>query len=248
MTYDDRAHDIRTLLWQHAHPTLRNMDRERIAKLAEQVLRIATDRGLWAKWGQDREEIAERAAGLWIPMEDLREALNALPGPMLTQVDVEQRLREIRERPYGNGDPAEEIEAEALAVFAEEKARGTEFIAILGYLEEWYWGAEQRLRLKREKERHERIAQEKQLAEARLRNGADCPWTAATDIIDLHCRKNGRLYRLRGLKFASKHEPAFEVLRVDSLDAKRGRPVGRYRTRSEANTAVANVAWQEDDL
>jgi hypothetical protein len=98
------------------------------------------------------------------------------------------------------------------------------------------------------KERHERIAQEKQLAEARLRNGADCPWTAATDIIDLHCRKNGRLYRLRGLKFASKHEPAFEVLRVDYLDAKRGRPVGRYRTRSEASTAVTNVAWQEDDL
>ena len=51
MTDDERASHIRTLLWEHAHPTLRSMDRERIAKLAEQILRIATDRGLWTKWG-----------------------------------------------------------------------------------------------------------------------------------------------------------------------------------------------------
>jgi hypothetical protein len=51
MTYDDRASDIRALLWTHAHPALRNMDRDQIAKLAEQILRIATDRGLWTKWG-----------------------------------------------------------------------------------------------------------------------------------------------------------------------------------------------------
>lgn len=60
MTYDDRASDIHALLWEHAHPALRNMDRDRIAKLAEQILRIATDRGLWTKWSQNREEIAER--------------------------------------------------------------------------------------------------------------------------------------------------------------------------------------------
>jgi hypothetical protein len=115
-------------------------------------------------------------------MEDLREALNALPGPTLTKVDVEQRIREIREKPYGNGYPTKEVEAEALAVFVDEKARGTEFIAILGCLEEWHWGAEERLRKKQEKERREQIAKEKQLAEARLRNGADRPWTAATGL------------------------------------------------------------------
>jgi hypothetical protein len=43
MTNDDRAFGIHTLLWEHAHPTLRNMDRDRIAKLAEEILRIATD-------------------------------------------------------------------------------------------------------------------------------------------------------------------------------------------------------------
>ena len=99
-------------------------------------LLIATDRGLWTKWSQDREEIAERAAALWVPMDDLREALNALPGPALTKVDVEQRIRDFRENRYGSY-PKPEIEAEALAAFAEEKARGTELIAVLGYLEEW---------------------------------------------------------------------------------------------------------------
>ena len=115
-------------------------------------------------------------------------------------------------------------------------------------MEEWTWGAEERLRQKQEKDRREQIAKQKQVAEARLRNGADCPWTAATGITDLHCRKNGRLYRLRGLQTTNKFEPAFEVLRVDHLEANRGRSVGRYRTRSDASKAVTNVAWQEDDL
>lgn len=247
MTYDNRASEIRSLLWEHAHSTLRSMDHNRIAKLAEQILQVATDRGLWTKWSQDREEIAERAASLWIPLDDLRDALNGMPGPTLTRVDVEQRIRDFRDKQYG-GYPNAEIEAEALAAFAEEKARGTEFIAVLGYMEEWSHGVEERLRQKRERGRRDQIAREKQIAEARLRNGADCPWTAATDITDLHCRKNGRLYRLRALQPTNKFEPAFEVLRVDHLDAKRGRPVGRYRTRTDASKAVATVAWQEDDL
>jgi hypothetical protein len=46
MTDDKRASEIRNLLWEHAHPTLRGMDGERIAKLAEQILRIVTNRGL----------------------------------------------------------------------------------------------------------------------------------------------------------------------------------------------------------
>ena len=78
---EERASQIRALLWQHAHPTLRNMDRQQISTLANEILRIATDRGLWSKWGRDRDELAERAARVWVPMDDLRVALNALPGP-----------------------------------------------------------------------------------------------------------------------------------------------------------------------
>lgn len=247
MTNDEREAHIRRVLWEQAHPTLRGMDSARVAKLAEEIFRIATSSGLWSKWSPDRETIASRAADIWVPMEDLRESLNALPGPTLTKIDVEQRIRDLREQRY-RSYPTAELESEAYAVFAEEKARGTEFIAILGYLEEWHWGNEERLRRKAEQERREQIARDKQIAETRLRNGADCPWTAATEITDLHCRKNGRLYRLRSLQNVGKHEPAFEVLRVDYLSAKRGRSVGRYRTRGDATKAVENVAWQENDL
>jgi hypothetical protein len=248
MTNDEREAHIRALLWRHAHPTLRKMDRDEISKLTEDILQIATSSGLWSKWTPDRETIATRVADLWVPMEDLREALNALPGPKLTKVDVEQRIRDIREMPYSSGYPKAELEAESYAVFAAEKERGTEFIAILGYLEDWHLGSQERLRQKAEKERRERIAQERQIAETRLRNGADCPWTPATDVIDLHSRKNGRLYRLRSLQNVGKQQPAFEVLRVDSIDSKRGRLVGRYRTRGDATKAVESVAWQENDL
>jgi hypothetical protein len=56
-------------------------------------------------------------------------------------------------------------------------------------------------------------------------------WTAATGLTEIHCRRNDRLHCLSALKQASKFEPAFEVPEVDQLDAKRGRVVGRYRTR-----------------
>jgi len=181
MTNDERASHIRRLLWEQAHPTLRRMDHDRITKLAEQILQVATSCGLWSKWTPDREAIAERAADVWVPMGELRDSLNDLPGPQLTKVDVEQRIRALREQPYRNY-PTPELEAEAYVVFAEEKARGTEFIAILGYLEDWQLGSEERLRQKAEKERRERVAREKQHAETRLRNGADCPWTVATGV------------------------------------------------------------------
>ena len=102
MTYDERASSISNLLWDHAHPALRRMDHQQIAKLTEQILQIATKRGLWTKWSQDREELASRVTGLSVPLEDLREALNCLPGPLLTKVDVEQRIRDLREKPYAN--------------------------------------------------------------------------------------------------------------------------------------------------
>ena len=41
-----------------------------------------------------------------------------LPGPELTKVDVEQRIRELREKPYSSY-PNQEVEVEALAVFPE---------------------------------------------------------------------------------------------------------------------------------
>lgn len=125
------------------------MDWYHIDKLAEEIVQTATAGGVWTKWSADREQIAERAVGIWIPVDDLRAALNALPGPTLSEVDVAQRLRDLREQPYTYQDPVAPLEADALAAYAEEKAKGTEFIALLGYMEEWYWGAEERLRCPR---------------------------------------------------------------------------------------------------
>ncbi len=91
-------------------------------------------------------------------------------------------------------------------------------------------------------------AERKRQARAPSRNGADCPCIAATSLPDLYLCKNGCLYLLRALKPASKIEPAFGMLRIEKLDAKRGRVVGRYRARKEASFAVAKVVYQEDDI
>lgn len=54
---------------------------------------------------------------------------------------------------------------------AEEKAKGTEFIAIPGWLEEWTWCAKECLAETRGAGQ-KRIAREKRSAGARLRSGA----------------------------------------------------------------------------
>jgi hypothetical protein len=172
--------------------------------------------------------------------------LNKLPGDPVTPIDVEQRINALRyeHAGYSHG-PDDELKEASFAAYAEEKAKGTEFIAILGWLEEWTWGAEERLHRKREKERQERIEQEKRDAEARLRSGADCPWTAAAGLADLYCRKNARLFRLTALeKGGSQLAPQFEVLEVKSFEDKRAVPIGRYRTRTDASKALLEVAYK----
>jgi hypothetical protein len=185
---------------------------------------------------------------VWVPLDDLRDALNKLPGERLTATDVEQRVYALRHEYSGySRGPDEELKEESFAAYADEKAKGTEFIAILGWLEEWTWGAEKRIRRKQEKERRKRVEQDKRNAEARLRSGADCPWTAAAGLADLYCRKNARLFRLKALdKSGSPLSPKFEVVEVKSFEDKRGVPIGRYRTRSDASKAVLEVAYKPE--
>ena len=135
----------------------------------------------------------------------------------------------------------------SFAAFAEEKAKGTEFIAILGWLQEWTMGAEERLQRQREAENQKRVEQDKRNAEARLRSGADCPWTTLVGVADLYCRKNARLFRLKALpKDAAPFAPKVEVLEVKSVEDKRGTPIGRYRTRRDASKAVLEVAYKPE--
>jgi hypothetical protein len=230
-----------------ARPPLKFPTDAEIPKLARRLLdTIDGPMSPWSKWGKDREEIARRAAEIWVPLDDLREALNMLPGGHLTPTDVEQRIHALRHEHGGyTCAPDEELNEGSFAAYAEEKAKGTEFIAILGWLEEWTWDADERLRRKREEERRQRIEQEKRNAEARLRSGADCPWTAVAALADLYCRKNARLFRLKTLdKGESPLAPKFKVLEVKSLDDKRGALIGRYRTRSDASKAILEVAYK----
>ena len=195
MTEDDKLHEIARILYEYsARPPLKFPSEAEIPKLAKKILNTAYGpTSLWTKWDKDREELVSRAVDVWVPLDDLRDALNRLPGERLTPTDVEQRIYALRHEYSGyTRGPDEELKEASFAAYAEEKATGTEFIAILGWLEEWTWGAEERLRRKREEERRERVEQDKRNAEARLRSGADCPWTAAAGFADLHCRKNAR--------------------------------------------------------
>jgi hypothetical protein len=248
MAEDERLHQIVRLLNQYsARPPLKFPTDAEIPKLARKLLdTIDGPMSFWNKWGKDREEIVKRAAEVWVPLDDLREALNKLPGERLTPTDVEQRVHALRYEHSGyTRGPDEELKEGSFAAYAEEKAEGTEFIAILGWLEEWTWGADERLRRKQEEERRQHIEQEKRNAEARLRSGADCPWTAAAALAGLYCRKNARLFRLKTLdKAESALAPKFEVLEVKSFEDKRGSLIGRYRTRSDASKAVLEVAYK----
>ena len=248
MSDEEKLRDIVRMLQHYsARPPLKFPSEAEIPALAKKILQaVRGPTSIWTKWTDDREEVAKRAADLWVPLDDLREALNKLPGEKLTPVDVEQRVNTLRYSDYSRG-PDNDLKEESFAAFAGEKANGTEFIAILGWLEHWTWGAETILQRKRDEERRKRVENEKQSAEARLRSGADCPWTALAGSADLHCRKNARLFRLKELaKGGSPVAPKFEMLEVKSFEDKRGVAIGRYRTRSDASKAVLEVAYKPE--
>lgn len=250
MTEDDKLHEIARLLRKHStRPLLKFPYETDITNLAREILSAAKGPpSLWTKWSADREELANRAVDVWVPLDDLRHALNKLPGQPLTAIDVEQRIYALRHEfgGYTRG-PDKELKEEALQAYEEEKANGTEFIAILGLLETWTMGAEKRLARREAEHRKERIENDKRRAEARLRSGADCPWTALPNSSDLHCRKNARLFRLKELeRDKSPLAPRFEVLEVRSFEDRRGTSIGRYRTRSDASKSVLEVAYNPD--
>jgi hypothetical protein len=95
MTEDERLHHVIYLLREHsARPALKFPSEAEIPKIARRIFEAATGpKSLWTKWGPERDEIATRAAELWVPTADLMEALNLLSGERLTEVDVEQQSR-----------------------------------------------------------------------------------------------------------------------------------------------------------
>jgi hypothetical protein len=214
-----------------------------IAQLAGRIIRAVDGRNsIWLKWSQQRELLLKSAVGCWVPLADLHEFLNRLPGPRLTATDVAQRLMAFEEEDYAPY-PDERLQEGCLAVYTHEKAEGTELPAIIGVLREHVEREENHLR--EEQQQHFRQARERERVarEQRLLAGADCGWTPLGKSPDVYCRTNGRLYRLSPTK-----DKLLALYRTPTVDGPNGPLIGRYQGRRSASQAVAQVAYQPDIL
>lgn len=246
MTNDDRIWAVKGILDDFMKsPSLRHLrDPHSLMNVAKVIVkRLDRQSGLWQKWEGEREALLKSALGCWIPTEDLREYLNRLPGPPLTTTDVAQRLRAFEEEPYAPY-PNDDLKDGCVALFAREKAEGTELPAVIGVLTEHVEREEERLRLERE-QRYRRMREEERLvAEQCLLSGADCKWTQLGKAPNWYCRTNGRTFRL--MPTTDKRWDLHHV-NAPSVEEK-GQLVGRYRGRGDATKVVAQVAYQTDAL
>lgn len=186
---DERTWAVKHLLFDYVRsPSLKHIrDTHAITKLARDIVKNL-DRGnpIWGKWTEHRELVVKGAAGCWLPNADLRTFLNGMPGPVLTETDVSQRLKAYEDelRTW----PKDELKDGCQALYAAEKAEGTELPAILGRLREYVENEEVRLfeerqRAYRQSQEDNRVAQE-----ARLLSGADCKWTQIKGSRHWYCR------------------------------------------------------------
>lgn len=191
MAEDERLWKIRQHLYSFTRsPSLKHVrDPYFLNKLATDILK-AVDRntGPWVKWEGTREVVLKSAAFTSIPVEDLRDYLNELPGPKLTTTDVAERRRAICEADYTTY-PDDALESACLDIYREERELGTEMIAIISRLEAFVEDEYHRRQQEAERMRIERIAQEKQAAREWLLSGADCKWTQLAPPNLLFCRK-----------------------------------------------------------
>lgn len=96
MNDDERIWAVKELLFDYVKsPSLRHIrDPHSVVKLAQDIVR-RIDRGnsSWRKWDGQREVLLKSAVGCWIPIEDMRDFLNCMPGSPLTTTDVAQRQK-----------------------------------------------------------------------------------------------------------------------------------------------------------
>jgi hypothetical protein len=216
-------------------------DPHSLTHLAQRIVeQLNRGDSIWKKWSVQREMLLKSALGTWIPLPDLREFLNHLPGPNLTMTDVTQRLKALEEE--NSTYPNEELRAGCRALYEKEKAEGTELPAIAGLLRDYVEQEEERLRAEH-KQRWAQLREEERIArEQRLLSGADCGWTQLQNSPLWHCRTNGRMYRLSPTK-----EKMWHLHRVKSVaDEEPGPRLGTYRGKREATKAVAEMAFQPE--
>jgi len=240
---DDRFFEVRRLIFNHVRsPSLRHIrDPNTLDTLARQIVReCASRQKLWDKWSEERDRLIRMAAPSWVPLDELREYLNGLPGAALTRTDVAQRLRAVQDEEHSW--PDERLQAGCVDLFKREKSDGTAMPAIVWALQEHIEQEEQRLRIEQEERYREWREQDRLAREQRLLSGADCGWTQLRDTADWHCRmKNGRTYRLAPTK-----DKRWTLHRVAALDDQSGPVLGTYRGRGDATKAVSQMAYQPE--
>ncbi|MBB3148217.1 hypothetical protein FHS21_004660 [Phyllobacterium trifolii] len=244
MREDERIWAVKEVLFDYVKsPSLRHIrDPHSVIKLAREIVK-KIDRGnsIWRKWDGQREILLKSAMNCWIPVEELRDFLNGMPGPALTTTDVSQRLRAFEDEDYYSY-PKDELQEGCLAIYEKEKAEGTELPAIIGLLRDYVEREEERLRVEQH-ERYGRLREEDRLArEQRLLSGADCKWTQLAKSPHWYSRVNGRTYRL-----TPTNDKMWNLYRINSpLDNEKGALVGKYQRRGEVTKVIAQMAYQPE--
>jgi hypothetical protein len=148
MSDDERIWAVRELLLNYVRsPSLRHVrDPHSLGRLAQDIVkRIDSGNSIWSKWDGQREVLLKSAVACWIPIEDMREFLNRMPGPRLTTTDVAQRLKAFEDEQH-YAYPNEELHSGCLALYEKEKTEGTELPAVVGLLRDHVEREEERLR------------------------------------------------------------------------------------------------------
>lgn len=241
----DRYGAVRRLIWRYVQsPSLRHLrDTRSIQEITTEIVELfERRRPSWRKWSGDRDELAEIASNVWVPVEDLRAYLNDMPGPELTAMDVEERLNTLRD-----GDRPEEARETCERIYAEEKAKGTELPAVLrflaGYVISHDLGTYDRVR-RAEREAREAAHKAKQ---DRFHSGVDCGWTMFGELYahpkppDRFCRVNGRMYR-----HAKVEHGHFRLYRIATFEDRPGVPVGTYSDKKAIDAALETIAYAPD--
>jgi hypothetical protein len=241
--YDHQfIHVVRRLVFDYVQsPSLKHLrDPRSLDEITQRIIQAVDKRPtLWRKWECEREALLRAAAECWVPTEDLRQFLNSLPGPLLTALDVVQRLRAIHEESYCSY-PDERLRDGCLELYARETAEGSELPAIIGALQEYVEQGRERLRVQAEASRRERLLQEKEALEARFLAGADCNWTSIGGSKALYIRKNGRTYRLAPTK-----DKRWDLARIRDVDDP-GTQIGIYGARRDANKVLAKISYEPE--
>lgn len=241
--FENESHNaVRRLLHDYVQsPSLRHIrDYNSLTKVVQDIVEAIDQRSsIWKKWHGPREPFLKSAAACWIPIEDLVEFLNDLPGPKLTKTDVVQRLRAFHEESY-QSYPNENLQSGCLELYAREKAAGTELPAIVGALHEFVEEEEARLRQEQDAAWRQRVEEERLALEQRFLSGADCKWTPINRSKELYIRKNGRAYRLSPTKLKQ-----WDLHRIASMDDA-GKIIGTYGSRGDATKVLGKIAYEPE--